>query len=287
MRHVRMFLLAVALASTALWGAAPAAQTGSLLFFVDLPPGHTAVEDGRLLLMIAKDGRRGEPRFQIGDGADAQQVFGVDVDSWTGRTSVVIDAAVRRLPARQHLRHPARHLHGAGAAAQVRDLHARRRPHREAADGSRRGPAVGAGARATSTARRSKSASIRMAPPSAIALDKVIPPIAPPTDTKYIKHERIQSELLTKFWGRPMHLGANVLLPEGFDTHPEARYPARHLPRALPVHLRRLPSRAAGSEPEARLRRALQPGRLQPHPAGARAPVLQGLDRPGLPARSS
>ena len=58
-----------------------------------------------------------------------------------------------------------------------------------------------------------------------IALDKVIPAIEPAKDTKYIKHERIQSALLTKFWGRPMHLGANVLLPEGWDTHPNARYP--------------------------------------------------------------
>ncbi len=40
-----------------------------------------------------------------------------------------------------------------------------------------------------------------------------------------MKHVRIQSELLTKFWGRPMFLGANVLLPEGWDTHPQARYP--------------------------------------------------------------
>ena len=50
-----------------------------------------------------------------------------------------------------------------------------------------------------------------------ITLDKVIPPIEPPKDTKYIKHVKMQSKLLTKFWGRPMYLGANVLLPEGFD----------------------------------------------------------------------
>ena len=68
---------------------------------------------------------------------------------------------------------------------------------------------------------------------SAIVLDQVIPPIPDPPDTKYVKHVRIQSELLTKFWGRPMFLGAHVLLPEGFDTHPDARYPARHQPRAL------------------------------------------------------
>ncbi len=58
-----------------------------------------------------------------------------------------------------------------------------------------------------------------------VRLDKVIPPIPEPATTKYIKHERIQSERLTKFWGRPMHLGAHVLLPEGFDAHPDARYP--------------------------------------------------------------
>jgi hypothetical protein len=61
--------------------------------------------------------------------------------------------------------------------------------------------------------------------PLSIRLDKVIPPIEPPKTTKYIKHETIQSERLTKFWGRPMYLGAHVLLPEGFDSHPEARYP--------------------------------------------------------------
>ena len=58
-----------------------------------------------------------------------------------------------------------------------------------------------------------------------IALDKVIPPIPDPPATKYVKHERIQSERLTKFWGRPFFLGAHVLLPEGYDEHPQARYP--------------------------------------------------------------
>ena len=38
-----------------------------------------------------------------------------------------------------------------------------------------------------------------------ITLDKIIPPIEPPKDTKYIKHVKIQSKLLTEFWGRPMH----------------------------------------------------------------------------------
>jgi hypothetical protein len=40
-----------------------------------------------------------------------------------------------------------------------------------------------------------------------------------------VRHDRILSERLSRFWGRPMHLGAHVLLPEGWDTHPDAKYP--------------------------------------------------------------
>ena len=58
-----------------------------------------------------------------------------------------------------------------------------------------------------------------------ITLDQIIPEIIPPKDTKYIKHIKIKSKLLSDFWGRPMYLGAHILLPEGFDNHPEARYP--------------------------------------------------------------
>jgi hypothetical protein len=58
-----------------------------------------------------------------------------------------------------------------------------------------------------------------------ISLDKVIPPIPDPPTTKWVKHERIRSERLSKFWGRDIYLGAHVLLPLGFDEHPNARYP--------------------------------------------------------------
>ena len=78
-----------------------------------------------------------------------------------------------------------------------------------------------------------------------IVLDKAIPPIPDPPATKYIKHERIQSERLTKFWGRPMYLGAHVLLPEGFDEHPEARYPLVINHGHFPHDVRRVPRGAA------------------------------------------
>ncbi len=71
-----------------------------------------------------------------------------------------------------------------------------------------------------------------------VELDQVIPPIPPLEDTPWVKHVQIQSELLSTFWGRPMFLGAYVLLPYGFDDHPDARYPLvinhGHFPRGFP-----------------------------------------------------
>lgn len=69
-----------------------------------------------------------------------------------------------------------------------------------------------------------------------LTLDKVIPPIegtdedpvvmaAKDPAAKWVKFVRFRSEKLSKFWGRDMYLGAWVLLPDGFDEHPEAHYP--------------------------------------------------------------
>jgi Putative esterase len=50
-----------------------------------------------------------------------------------------------------------------------------------------------------------------------LVCDQVIPPVQVPPDTPYVKRFKIQSSILTKFWGRPMYLGATVLLPRDYD----------------------------------------------------------------------
>ncbi|MEM9379454.1 MAG: alpha/beta hydrolase-fold protein, partial [Planctomycetota bacterium] len=82
-----------------------------------------------------------------------------------------------------------------------------------------------------------------MGTPFTVVLGHEIPPIEPPEDTKYVRHVRIQSDRLSEFWGRPMHLGAHVLVPEGFDEHPEARYP-------LMIFHGHYPSNFGGFRPE-------------------------------------
>jgi hypothetical protein len=58
-----------------------------------------------------------------------------------------------------------------------------------------------------------------------LSLTKVIPPLKVPKDTEWVKHFKIQSDLLTKFWGQAIYLGATVLLPKGYGSHPTVSYP--------------------------------------------------------------
>jgi hypothetical protein len=62
-------------------------------------------------------------------------------------------------------------------------------------------------------------------PRIALTLDQQIAARTPPTDSEFIRHIRIRSELLSRYWGRDMFLGAHVLVPKDFDAHPEAHYP--------------------------------------------------------------
>jgi hypothetical protein len=180
--------------------------------------------DGRVLLMISNDST-GEPRFQINDSPKTQLIFGTNVDRLSPGEEAIIDARVLGYPLRslaelprgeywiQGLLHRYETFHRA-------DGHTVKLPM-DRGEGQRWNAAPG---NLISTPRKvlidpQKDESIK------IVLDQEIPPIPPAADTKYIKHVKIQSRLLSDFWGRPMSLGACVLLPEGFDGHPEAHYP--------------------------------------------------------------
>lgn len=58
-----------------------------------------------------------------------------------------------------------------------------------------------------------------------LTLRSRIPEARQPADTRYLKFRKFRSELASRFWGRDIPVGVNVLLPEGYDEHPNARYP--------------------------------------------------------------
>jgi len=181
--------------------------------------------DGRLLLLISKDESK-EPRFLISDTSlNSQQVFGIDVDAMKPGEAKVFDSGVLGYPL-ESLSELSAGTYSVQALLHRYETFRRADGHTvklpmDRGEGQQWARAPG---NLYSTPRK-----ITLDPRSGeairIDLDKVIPPIPDAPETKYIKHERIQSALLTKFWGRPMYLGAHILLPEGFDTHPNARYP--------------------------------------------------------------
>jgi hypothetical protein len=65
--------------------------------------------------------------------------------------------------------------------------------------------------------------------PIRLTATKAIPKIEPPADTAMVKRIRIQSDILTKWWGQPIFLGATVLLPKDYDKHPEVQYPVNYI----------------------------------------------------------
>ncbi len=178
--------------------------------------------DGRLLLLLSTDPSE-EPRMQINISPNTQMVFGIDVDGLAPDKVAVVDAEAYGYPVRslrdvkpgeyhvQAVLHRYETFHRSDGHAIKLPLDRGEGQHWNIAPGNL----------------YSKPQKITLGGDASfkIILDQEIPSIPAPADTKYIKHVKIQSDLLTKFWGRPMFLGANVLVPEGFDEHPQAHYP--------------------------------------------------------------
>jgi hypothetical protein len=216
-----------------------AAEPARLRFAVSYPEALAKGPlDGRLLLLFSTDAAA-EPRFQISDtdATRSQQLFGIDVLGWKPGEDAVFDASVLGYPAEalgdvkagRYQVQALLHLYETFRRA---DGHVVKLPM-DRGEGQQWNRAPG---NLLSSPREVEVDPAR-AETLRVELEKAIPEIAPPADTKFVKHIRIQSERLTKFWGRPMHLGAVVLLPAGFDEHPQARYPLAvfhgHFPRTM------------------------------------------------------
>jgi hypothetical protein len=193
-------------------------------FSVSFPKERSARPlDGRLLLLLSTD-PSAEPRLQINLSPKTQIVFGLDLDQLQPGQPAAVDDSAYGYPIRylhdvppgdyfvQVVLHRYETFHRADGYAVKLPMDRGEGQHWNLAPGNL----------------YSKPQKITLGPSSksiSILLDQEIAPIAPPQDTEYIKHFKIQSQLLSKFWGRPMYLSANILVPKGFVAHPNAHYP--------------------------------------------------------------
>ena len=206
--------------------ASAAAQNSGLKFEVSFPSSlSSAPLDGRVLLAISSDASR-EPRFQIEEEeAKSQQLFGMQVDALKPGQRAIVDETTLGYPVRSLKDLPAGDYYVQAVLNIYETFHR--------ADGHvvQLPPDRGEGQQWNRKPGNlySKPQKLHIDPKSGgiirVELTDKMPPVPPLQDTKYVKHFRMQSNLLTKFWGTPMYLGAIVVLPEGFDEHPQAHYP--------------------------------------------------------------
>ena len=182
--------------------------------------------DGRLLLCLSTDPSPDpdrEPRNLIDDTMGSQIVFGVTVDGWQPGQPAVVDASAWGYPIRSLKDVPTGDYYVQAVLNKYETF------HRSDGKTVKLHPDQGEGQHWNISPGNliSKSIKVTVKPGASIsiALTQVIPPIVTPADTKYVRHIRIQSAALTKFWGRPMFISAIVLVPEGFDEHHDAHFP--------------------------------------------------------------
>lgn len=180
--------------------------------------------DGRLILLISQDNKT-EPRFQLRDDSKTAQGFGMDVLDWQPDAPLQFESEAfgypnsdfNELPLGEFYIQAVFHKYETFNRA---DGHEVKLPM-DRGEGQQWNKAPG---NLYSTPQKITIKDGEFSTLS-INLDQKIPPITEPEDTEYIKHVKIKSKLLSDFWGRDIYLGAHVLLPEGWKSHPNIKYP--------------------------------------------------------------
>src|ERR1700690_828927 len=177
-------------------------------FSVSFPKSRSEkVLDGRIFLLLSNDPSP-EPRMQIDDSVRTQMIFGMDVDGMRPGQAVVVDASASGYPIRSLRDVPPGEYYVQAVLHRYETFH-RSDGHTvklpmDRGEGQHWNIAPG---NLYSAPRK-----IKLGPSAgtiAILLNQETPPIPPLQDTKYIRHIKIQSALLTRFWGRPMYLSAH------------------------------------------------------------------------------
>ncbi len=177
---------------------------------------------GRIFLCFGENDER-EPRLQV--GRYGVQFFGIDVENLKPGDKVVIDANT--------LGYPARSLSEVPTGKYWLQAVFNKYTQFERADGHtlwmHNDQWEGQNWRRSPGNLISPVLEMEVNPSEknvvSIHMTDVIPPIEVPEDTRWVKRFKIQSKLLSEFWGQPIYLGATVLLPKGYEENPNLSYP--------------------------------------------------------------
>lgn len=191
--------------------------------------------NGHLVLVISKNDKD-EPRMQLSEDYLSAQGFGVDVENLPASAPIVVDAKTFGYPRRSLADLDAGDYFVQAVFNVYEEFHL------SSGKTVWLPPDMGEGQHWNQKPGNpfNKPVKIHIDPKAPatvkITLDQVIPAIegtdkdpvvmaAKDPGAKWLKYMRFRSEKLSKFWGRDVYLGAWILLPDGFEDHPDAKYP--------------------------------------------------------------
>lgn len=218
-------VLAVTLAATTVANAGQrptAADSGGLRFEISVPPSvHGDPITGRVYVMIA---RRPEPQPFLQIGRTGIPFFGRDVEQLQPGETAVIDstdlgtpvASLRDIPAGEYWVQSFVSVYSEFRRADGHVVWM----HDDRWEGQRWNRSPG------NLYSDIRHVSIDPSRDDVIRLDltNVVGAVRVPPDTEWVRRFRFESPTLTAFWGRPVYLGATVLLPRNYDNATES-YP--------------------------------------------------------------
>jgi Putative esterase len=216
--------LAVLSSASQIFVGAPSVAS-NVKFEISFPAAvHSSPLTGRVYVMISPDDQP-DPRLQVGDWGDHPPFFGTDVSNLQPGDQAVIDNNV--------LGYPTTHLSGipAGDYYVQALMNVYTQCHRS--DGHTIWVHMdhweGQQFNLSPGNLYSKVQHVHLDPVHGydlrLSLTDVIPPVKIPPDTPWVKRIKIQSRILTQFWGQPIFLGAVILLPKGYSSHRNVYYP--------------------------------------------------------------
>ena len=197
--------------------AAPLPQAADTKFEVSFPASvHAGAITGRVFVVVSTTDKP-EPRLQAGSLGDTGPFFGADVNALAAEKSAMIDASTPGSPVKS-LRDVAAGDYYVQALVNIYTEFHRADGHTvwlhmDQWEGQHFNRSPGNLYSEVQKVHLDPAAGYEIK----LSLTKEIPPVQVPADTAWVKHIKIQSEMLTKFWGHPMYIGAVVLLPKGYD----------------------------------------------------------------------
>jgi len=186
---------------------------------------HAARVTGRMFVFVAKNGHA-EPRHQIFNGS---AVFAVNVSDYKPGAAAIIDqstpgfppASLKDIPPGDYYVQALLNIYTEFHRADGHVIWA----HMDQWEGQDFTRSPGNLISETRKLHLDPAQGYRIK----LDLTKKIPAIEMPADTPWVKRIKLESPLLSRFWGRPIFIGATVLLPKGYDEHPAVHYPTMYL----------------------------------------------------------